>query len=310
MDAHLANYRYRQNITAAERNRVGFPVIGHKSHHLIDWITTLTEKLYNRRLYTWWPTTFKESLGILKFGFVPPQPRKEQIHVTRDSVSHLSAGMQFLAIKQMSRVPILPVQTKAEIALYSKTIAHYLSGLSYDFEKMCYDWNNGLLPLQDHSMREKPDGKLIRAKLPCHLESHFKNGATAMLKAQMLRQKRPLLLPLKEAIRISAIPINAHVGTASRIQNPPHSNLFPKALIIPGVLAATRHGENPITSLSSGAQLSSGARKQRSCRNCQRVGCKGSKRGGGKGMNCDVLCQRGCRNTNCHGGKIIHCNLE
>lgn len=307
MDAHLANYRHRQNITAAQRNRVGFPIIGHKSHHLIDWIVRLTEKLFKRRLYTWWPTTFTQSMGILKFGFVPPQPRHEQIEVSRDAVSHLSLGLQFLAINQKSRVPILPVQTKDEMKLYSKCIANYLIGTSYNFETMCYDWNNGLIRFHDGTAFPKPDGRLIRAKLPCHLEAHFKKVATTMLKSQLLRDKKHILLELQESILASPIPDTSQVGEPMPVTNPARPRIFPKAMLIPGVLAASRHGVDPIASLSSGAQLSSGTRKGRSCRNCQRIGCKGSKRAGAKGMNCDVVCQRNCGSNNCHGGIVIQC---
>lgn len=96
-------------------------------------------------------------MGTLKFGFVPPQPRIDQVTVTRESVSHLPFGMQFLADKQCSPVPILPVQTPVEIKLYSKCIAQYLIGSSYDFEKLCYDWNNGLIRIDGGKLMDKPE---------------------------------------------------------------------------------------------------------------------------------------------------------
>lgn len=50
--------------------------------------------------------------GKLKFGFVPPQPKDQQGQLIRVDLTHLPPGMQLLAIKQMSHLPIYWIQAQ------------------------------------------------------------------------------------------------------------------------------------------------------------------------------------------------------
>jgi hypothetical protein len=169
---HLANYRIRHNVRVGERFRENFPKIGHFDHQLVETICLAAEKLYGRKVYHW-NTVFGKSKGSQQFGvtsFLDPQLQDQ--FEPKDLLS-LKPSIQFLAIRQRSRIPFLPVHTAEERNCFKAAIASYKQRHTFNYEKMATDWNNGCLKTISGYLRFTLDGIRYFKKNSYDLESYF-----------------------------------------------------------------------------------------------------------------------------------------
>ena len=299
IDAHLAVHRHRHNIRAAEKNRPGFPRLGHFAHELMDHIIDLTEKIYGKKLYDWWPKTFGQIKARQTFGFLPINDADKGMV----PIEKLPRDLEFLALKQNSKVPYLPIQSREEKKIYADCIASYLAGINYDFQKFSEDWNRGTLKSISKADHNAPDGRKITMKLPRFLESYFKQSVSKRLQNQANGTLNSIRQTSNEIIA---------VGQPKPISNPMYFNfnfrnlVHGPSLLAPGIVSAAISHQNHQIKPSFQEKV----RSRRSCNNCALSSCIGGTGRGGKGLKCKQKCSKGCLLVDCHGGKVIPCLAE
>ncbi|KAJ3073463.1 hypothetical protein HDU98_001449, partial [Podochytrium sp. JEL0797] len=176
----LTIIRHWTNIAASERNRPGFPSVGHCDHYYIDRIQETWTSLAGEKLMPWWPTRAIELQGTLEFGFVPTRPFDEQDLVSEELVKSYPRRYAFLARQTRQNVPFLPIHTRNEIDLFHETAFRYLGGdggrissaSKFDSKGMAADWNVGTLKGK-HGVIPSVERRVFK-KMDYHLDSMFK----------------------------------------------------------------------------------------------------------------------------------------
>jgi hypothetical protein len=198
----LTFFRHRYNINASELNRPGFPCIGHYQHHLIDDIQRVTIKIYDDmkpNYPQWWNSnTFMH--GNFKttesFGIVPILPLKECDKVSLADVDKYPPSIKYLALRQHSIVPVMPIHSNEEKDLFIKVLPIYANGNSNSWlEEMTFDWNCGILKTgtgpNDIALDKKPGvNQKIFKKIVKHLDDAYSLYLDIIKRKTILRECR------------------------------------------------------------------------------------------------------------------------
>ncbi|KAI3636130.1 hypothetical protein MIR68_005482 [Amoeboaphelidium protococcarum] len=176
-DLAAAVLRNRYNVRASQRNRPGFPTIGHYDHDLIDKIQDITQKIYGLSVHDWWTPINQLKLHGESFGILPVVSTDQQVNVcvSDPRIEKYTESMKYLAVKMKTLIPHLPIQSVEEIKCFNVSVSKYMRGTfkQIDHKLFADDWNAGRL-------KAKPDGIAITCKLPEHLESYYKTFLKAL----------------------------------------------------------------------------------------------------------------------------------
>ncbi|ORY29256.1 hypothetical protein BCR33DRAFT_772567 [Rhizoclosmatium globosum] len=179
MDAVLSQIRHVFNIRASERNRPGFPKIGHYEHYMIDAINEITFRIYGKPIHKWWTVTSLFRPTSETFGIIPHLPEEEWEPVTEKDVESYPRTYRFLALRTKCLIPYLPVHTPAEWRLFTQNLSFYVgktaggSSSKSGLENMALDWNSGKLPVCPKAPTISKE-LIITRKLEAHLEDAHK----------------------------------------------------------------------------------------------------------------------------------------
>jgi len=134
------------------------------------------------------------------------QPLALQEVILKESLSGYSASQQYLSLKTRSKVPYLPVHSRAEMKIFN--VCH--SAYNKDWKSMAQDWNRGTLR---HSVLYSPEpvqlpapsviGKVYR-KFPEQLEAHLKPHLRALERRSHERLLAPRIDALTESLNVDA----------------------------------------------------------------------------------------------------------
>jgi hypothetical protein len=299
-----------------------------------------TKRIYGKRLHPWWPKVFNMALASLDLTFAPPQPIEEQVFdLDLETVSHTThiKSFVYLAYKQRSRVPYLPISTPHEKKIYRECLILYRGQgkANYNFLEMAKDWNaNTLRSGRKYSYLESDDiclGKNIFFKTENTLSQYFNKGLKEMGRFLAISDQRELLAGLNSILNE---PDRRHfnVGTPSilrvvcayfRCQESATDSSFcdshqedgryilenqlthrpirkKRNVVPPTSILAQRRFASPLIIEPSQANTISNeieGRKKRTCRNCGSSSCKGATGAGKQGRNCTTLCSKCPKST-------------
>ncbi|KAI3653135.1 hypothetical protein MP228_002560 [Amoeboaphelidium protococcarum] len=176
-DLAAAVLRHRYNVRASQRNRPGFPTIGHYNHDLIDKIQDITQKIYGLSVHDWWTPINQLKLHGESFGILPVVSTDQQVNVSVSDprIEKYTESMKYLAVKMKTLIPHLPIYSVEEMKCFNVSVSKYMRGTfkQIDYKLFADDWNAGRL-------KGKPDGISITCKLPEHLESYYKTFLKAL----------------------------------------------------------------------------------------------------------------------------------
>jgi hypothetical protein len=145
-------------------------------------------------------------------------PLVDQDVVLPSAIAEYPVFYKAISIRTRSLVPILPVQTKEERALFIRVISEYvgsalnISTLSLksdsldpadgQWEVMARDWNAGTLRHPSGARSSPPpsvSSKILK-KLPCHLTTHYRIFRRALVRKVMIRSVKQSLNTLVEEL--------------------------------------------------------------------------------------------------------------
>ncbi|KAI3649998.1 hypothetical protein MP228_005630 [Amoeboaphelidium protococcarum] len=169
-DAALSVIRHRFNVRASERNRLGFPKLGHYDHFLMDFVQKFSKAIYGSSVHKWWSDLTDLTLSSEQFGVIPCIPRDQYESVSEEQIRHYKPSIQYLAKKTKSVVPYLPMLNSQEHQQFGSLLNLHLRQVGsvkrISFQKMADEWNTGY-------RCATPDGLTIFKKIPRHLELYL-----------------------------------------------------------------------------------------------------------------------------------------
>jgi hypothetical protein len=194
-DNNLALKRHRFNIRASQRNRKGFPAVGHYNHYLLDETYHFIRLLYGdlNTAKNWWdPVTIDpfgrnptESFFIEDFGILPSIPVDKQVAVLDKDVADYPSSVRYLAIKTKTLIPYLPIRTQKEKGLYKSLITECIvpgsKNTTVDWVQFAEKWNQGN-PVVCRDINES-----IFYKLPHHLSNYYLSYKRALIRQLLIK---------------------------------------------------------------------------------------------------------------------------
>lgn len=157
----LAEFRHRHNIKASERHRLGFPTIGHFDTWLTDRLQLLHIRNHGKPQHRGWTCASAFDVTPETFDVVPLTTQPHMLppeSVTPGVLHKLTADHAYLAKRQGTQLPYLPVHTRKEKALFSRLATEGLK----DWDEVARKWSASV------------DGVLVFPKIPAQLRIYFK----------------------------------------------------------------------------------------------------------------------------------------
>ena len=184
-DALVAEFRHRYNTGASERNRLGFPKLGHFDGWLVDLRQLLTAEIYGTQYLSRWANTLLMVSTPEQTGIVPLQEGTLNVNPLAEAnleASPLTAELQYLAKKCQCKVPPVAVHTCEERQTFGANVRHYQQGSSVNWARFANDWN-----------AKFADGVKIFPKLPVHMRLYYTRWQqNKMTKDQVANSKEAL----------------------------------------------------------------------------------------------------------------------
>ncbi len=165
-DVLMAEWRHRYNQHVSERQRLGFPWIGHYDTWLIDYLQIIVERNHGVLLYPDWSNASDYKATREHFGTVAIHSQEladaiNNIELGQElSKYRLTADQQYLCKTMNTKLPLLPVVGKEENQLFEKLVLTAPQG-PVNFEQMAIEWC------------EEVDAVNNFPKLPVYLRTHY-----------------------------------------------------------------------------------------------------------------------------------------
>lgn len=172
-DVLMMVLRHFYNWRSSRRNRPGFPPLNHYDGRLIDRINNLYEIIYGYPKYREWES-FNEHLPLEKaFGVVEIDPElTSNIKFTDEdkSLVDISKSLKYLANRQNSPIPFLPIRGEKEKRLAHRKLREIMTNnesvsSQAVFDRLSKEWNS-----KEISVANK-----IFPKLPSHFARYIKS---------------------------------------------------------------------------------------------------------------------------------------
>ena len=138
---HLPRY----SRSSSERNRLGFPKLGHFDGWLVDLRQLLTAEIYGTQYLSRWANTLLMVSTPEQTGIVPLQEGTLNVNPLAEAnleASPLTAELQYLAKKCQCKVPPVAVHTCEERQTFGANVRHYQQGSSVNwarFANQCFN---------------------------------------------------------------------------------------------------------------------------------------------------------------------------
>ena len=185
----LRETRHRFNHRVAERRRLGFPKVGHYDTWLIDQYQMLVELNHGIDIFPGWSNTkdfapTEETFGVVPLHSEALSVAMQQIKLPEGVVLKLTGDHRCLCEAMGTPLPLLPIHSKDEHALFTRLVLAQLNGDAsnkIDFEALAITWCAHV------------NGATIFPKLPVYLRLHFSKWQRNQRIKDALRNMQPAL---------------------------------------------------------------------------------------------------------------------
>jgi len=180
----LREHRHRYNHRISERERPGFPMIGHFDTWFVDMLQELVARNHNIRLFPGWSNTAHYLPTPEKFGTV--RLHSDELHQAVEALDlgdqraidrSLTQDQLYLRKMTGTKLPFLPVHGEEEGKLFSKLMLSMRGALNAN--AMALEWCKHV------------DGKTIFPKLPVYLRTHYEEWMRNENVRQVVREAKP-----------------------------------------------------------------------------------------------------------------------
>ena len=199
LDYFLLFQNTHHNLKVSERE-LGWVPIGHYHHHLLDVLQEQEVQLFGVvKTYSWFAGTKDWCRGVGSSGFIPLAFQEKLQDVSFEDMNGLmkqgcTRDVAWLAFKQQSIPPHLPVSNEMERKLFEKLLPKYVKAKGFDSLEMAKAWNN------DHAILKDKSATVYKTTAQ-FLESYFEEYAFLQIKKTALSKDITGLRDLEYRLR-------------------------------------------------------------------------------------------------------------